>query len=286
MNQNKNNEDNNTVEIINLPVDSLKLSPRALNAIKRNRIFTVQELIECTPSDIRKIKNIGNSTFDNIVAALKCVGMTLKNEINIKDKNILKKELSPETTITKQYKGVITDIEPASVKDTLTPNEIKISFEIKDTAEPHQSKSITINNNNFINEVQTQIDNTNTDDIVLIFTENSELNKNDKVLYIVKGDKKTIKHRLINAINASICMCYLQNYFVSNPCRYRYDLSQNKSILTIISNGFIEKCYQQMEETEPTKQNCIFIPQSVCQSVLPEILDAYKNLLKPYLKTK
>ena len=57
--------------------DELELSVRSYNCLKRAGINTVQELINKTPEDMMKVRNLGRKSLDEVLAKLKELGLSL-----------------------------------------------------------------------------------------------------------------------------------------------------------------------------------------------------------------
>lgn len=57
-------------EIYNTPVEKLGLSSRALNCVKRARINLIGEVLERNQSDLRKIRNFGQKSLDELLQAV------------------------------------------------------------------------------------------------------------------------------------------------------------------------------------------------------------------------
>ena len=58
-------------------IDELELSVRSYNCLKRAGINTVQELINKTPEDLMKVRNLGRKSLDEVLAKLKELGLSL-----------------------------------------------------------------------------------------------------------------------------------------------------------------------------------------------------------------
>lgn len=66
-------------------VEDLELSVRALNCLKRARIHTVRELVEIIrtrPEDLKKIKNLGQKTYEEILERVSRFGYKLEEKKN------------------------------------------------------------------------------------------------------------------------------------------------------------------------------------------------------------
>ena len=64
-------------KVLEMNIDELELSVRSYNCLKRAGINTVQELINKTPEDMMKVRNLGRKSLDEVVAKLKELGLSL-----------------------------------------------------------------------------------------------------------------------------------------------------------------------------------------------------------------
>ncbi len=64
----------------NIRIEELDLSQRPYNALKRTGIDTIAQLMEMTAAEVKKIRNLGASSYDEIVAKLLEHGFHLKSE--------------------------------------------------------------------------------------------------------------------------------------------------------------------------------------------------------------
>lgn len=70
-----------TSEEREMTIEELELSVRAYNCLKRARINTVRELLEIVqnrPEDLKKIKNLGQKTYEEIIGKLKKLGYRIE----------------------------------------------------------------------------------------------------------------------------------------------------------------------------------------------------------------
>ena len=58
-------------------IDDLDFSVRAYNCLKRAGINTVAELINRTPEDMMKVRNLGRKSLEEVLAKLKELGLQL-----------------------------------------------------------------------------------------------------------------------------------------------------------------------------------------------------------------
>ena len=64
-------------KVLEMNIDELELSVRSYNCFKRAGINTVQELINKTPEDMMKVRNLGRKSLDEVLAKLKELGLSL-----------------------------------------------------------------------------------------------------------------------------------------------------------------------------------------------------------------
>ena len=64
-------------KVLEMNIDELELSVRSSNCLKRAGINTVQELINKTPEDMMKVRNLGRKSLDEVLAKLKELGLSL-----------------------------------------------------------------------------------------------------------------------------------------------------------------------------------------------------------------
>lgn len=67
-----------TSNATDLTIDELELSVRSYNCLKRAGINTVAELINKTPDDMMKVRNLGKKSLDEVLAKLKELGLSLR----------------------------------------------------------------------------------------------------------------------------------------------------------------------------------------------------------------
>ena len=61
--------------ILDIDIDDLELSIRSYNCLKRAGIKTVQELISRNPEDLRGVRNLGQKSYEEILAKLEELGL-------------------------------------------------------------------------------------------------------------------------------------------------------------------------------------------------------------------
>ena len=66
-------------KVLEMNIDELELSVRSYNCLKRADINTVEELINKTPEDMMKVRNLGRKSLDEVLAKLKELGLSLND---------------------------------------------------------------------------------------------------------------------------------------------------------------------------------------------------------------
>ncbi len=62
-----------------MSIDELELSVRSYNCLKRAGINTVQELINKTPEEMMKVRNLGKKSLDEVLGKLNDLGLRLSS---------------------------------------------------------------------------------------------------------------------------------------------------------------------------------------------------------------
>ena len=70
-------EDDEKEKVLEMSIDELELSVRSYNCLKRAGINTVAELINRTPEDMMKVRNLGRKSLEEVLAKLKELGLQL-----------------------------------------------------------------------------------------------------------------------------------------------------------------------------------------------------------------
>jgi DNA-directed RNA polymerase subunit alpha len=60
-----------------MSIEELELSVRSFNCLKRAGINTVEELINKTPEDMMKVRNLGRKSLEEVLGKLKELGLSL-----------------------------------------------------------------------------------------------------------------------------------------------------------------------------------------------------------------
>jgi DNA-directed RNA polymerase subunit alpha len=72
-------EENEQEKVLEMNIDELELSVRSYNCLKRAGINTVEELINKTPEDMMKVRNLGRKSLDEVLAKLKELNLKLSD---------------------------------------------------------------------------------------------------------------------------------------------------------------------------------------------------------------
>ena len=76
-------EEDDKEKVLEMNIDELELSVRSYNCLKRASINTVEELINKTPEEMMKVRNLGRKSLEEVFAKLKELGLELKNSNEI-----------------------------------------------------------------------------------------------------------------------------------------------------------------------------------------------------------
>lgn len=71
-------EENDKEKALEMSIDELELSVRSYNCLKRANINTVEELINKTPDEMMKVRNLGRKSLDEVLAKLNELNLSLK----------------------------------------------------------------------------------------------------------------------------------------------------------------------------------------------------------------
>ena len=66
-------------DVMELDIDELELSIRSYNCLKRAGINTVRELCDRTPEDLRKVRNLGRRSYEEVLSKLQELGVRLRD---------------------------------------------------------------------------------------------------------------------------------------------------------------------------------------------------------------
>ena len=70
-------------KVLTMTIDELELSVRSYNCLKRAGIDTVESLVDKTPEDMMKVRNLGRKSLEEVLAKLKELGLSLKESEEI-----------------------------------------------------------------------------------------------------------------------------------------------------------------------------------------------------------
>ncbi len=65
---------------LDMPIEELDLSTRSYNCLKREKIDTLNKLLNCTEADLTSVKNFGKRSINEVKDKLNELGMSLKDE--------------------------------------------------------------------------------------------------------------------------------------------------------------------------------------------------------------
>ena len=77
-------EEDDKEKVLEMNIDELELSVRSYNCLKRASINTVEELINKTPEEMMKVRNLGRKSLEEVYAKLKELGLELKSSTSDK----------------------------------------------------------------------------------------------------------------------------------------------------------------------------------------------------------
>ena len=73
-------EDDEKEKVLEMSIDELELSVRSYNCLKRAGINTVEELINKTPEDMMKVRNLGRKSLEEVVWKMASLGFNLRKD--------------------------------------------------------------------------------------------------------------------------------------------------------------------------------------------------------------
>lgn len=71
-------EDDERAKLLEMSIDELDLSVRSYNCLKRAGINTIGELVEKTPEDMMRVRNLGKKSLEEVEEKLAALGLSLK----------------------------------------------------------------------------------------------------------------------------------------------------------------------------------------------------------------
>ena len=69
-----------TTKICDMDIESLELSVRSYNCLKRAGINTVEDLISKTEDDMMKVRNLGRKSLEEVINKLESLGLALRDD--------------------------------------------------------------------------------------------------------------------------------------------------------------------------------------------------------------
>ena len=72
-------EESRKDKVLEMTIEELELSVRSFNCLKRAGINTVEDLVNKSPEDMMKVRNLGRKSFDEVKAKLQSLGCELMN---------------------------------------------------------------------------------------------------------------------------------------------------------------------------------------------------------------
>jgi DNA-directed RNA polymerase subunit alpha len=76
----KKSTDDPRQKALEMPIEELELSVRAYNCLRRASINNVQDLVNKTENEMRKIRNLGKISLEEVINKVKELGLSFKNE--------------------------------------------------------------------------------------------------------------------------------------------------------------------------------------------------------------
>lgn len=73
-------EEDKQTKVLEMTIDDMDLSVRSYNCLKRAGIFTIEDLIKKSESDLAKVKNLGKTSLAEVVSKLESYGLSLRND--------------------------------------------------------------------------------------------------------------------------------------------------------------------------------------------------------------
>ena len=73
-------EESKKEKVLEMSIEELELSVRSYNCLKRANISTVEDLISKSESEMMKVRNLGNKSFDEVTAKLHSLGLDFAQE--------------------------------------------------------------------------------------------------------------------------------------------------------------------------------------------------------------
>lgn len=76
----KGNETESKEKVLNMTIEELDLSVRSFNCLKRAGINTVEDLINKSPEEMMRVRNLGKKSLEEVIVKLQSYGLTFMDE--------------------------------------------------------------------------------------------------------------------------------------------------------------------------------------------------------------
>ena len=73
-------EDTGKEKVLEMTIEELDLSVRAFNCLKRAGVNTVNDLINKSPEEMMKVRNLGKKSLEEVISKLESLGFNLSKE--------------------------------------------------------------------------------------------------------------------------------------------------------------------------------------------------------------
>ena len=73
-------EESKKERVLEMAIEELELSVRSYNCLKRAGIFVVEDLTNKTESHLMKVRNLGKKSLEEVIAKVKSLGLTFKQD--------------------------------------------------------------------------------------------------------------------------------------------------------------------------------------------------------------
>ena len=67
-------------KVLEMTIEELDLSVRAFNCLKRAGVNTVGDLINKSPDEMMKVRNLGKKSLEEVISKLEALGFNLSND--------------------------------------------------------------------------------------------------------------------------------------------------------------------------------------------------------------
>ena len=73
-------EDNMSEKVLEMTIEELDLSVRAFNCLKRAGVNSVGDLINKSPEEMMKVRNLGKKSLEEVMSKLEALGFNLHSD--------------------------------------------------------------------------------------------------------------------------------------------------------------------------------------------------------------